>query len=94
MGHASPALRALRTEYTEALEFDTEQNAFRRFGDVEAVYFRGDLERGIALGGEVAGRIESIRPVAEIIDECARECLDTLADLAERYPAVSPSAPR
>src|SRR5688500_5617796 len=84
--HASPALRALRTDYTSALEFDTEQNAFGAFGDVEAVYFRGDLERGIALGGEVAGRIESVRPVAEIIDECARECLDTLAALAERYP--------
>ncbi|HKY17159.1 MAG TPA: nitronate monooxygenase [Microthrixaceae bacterium] len=85
--HASPALRALRTERTSALEFDTSVNAFAQFGDPEAVYFRGDLEAGIALSGEVAGRIDSIRPVAEIIGECASSCLSVLADLARRYPS-------
>ena len=84
--HTSPALRALRTPYTDALEFDTETNAFVAFGDQPAVYFRGELDKGIALSGEVAGRIDSVRPVAEIIDECARDCLDVLADLAARYP--------
>jgi enoyl-[acyl-carrier protein] reductase II len=87
--HASPALRALRTTRTESLEFDTERNAFAHFGDHEAVYFRGDLEAGIALSGEVAGRIESVRPVAEIIAETARDCLDTLSRLAADYPQPS-----
>ena len=32
--HASPTLRALRTDYTSALEFDHEQNAMARFGNV------------------------------------------------------------
>ncbi len=85
--HASPALRVLRTDRASALEFDTDVNAFAQFGDHEAVYFRGDLEAGLALSGEVAGRIEGIRPVAEIIDECARDCLASIAELAARYPS-------
>lgn len=85
--HSKPALRALRTDYTSALEFDREQNAMARFGDVNAVYFGGDLSAGIALSGQVAGRIDTIRPVADIISECARECLDTIRVLADRYPS-------
>ena len=84
--HASPALRALRTERTSALLFDHEQNAMASFGNVVDLYFGGDLEAGIALSGQVAGRIDSVRPVREIIDECAHDCLAILADLARRYP--------
>jgi enoyl-[acyl-carrier protein] reductase II len=84
--HSKPALRALRTDYTSALEFDREQNAMARFGDVTAVYFGGDLSAGIALGGQVAGRIEAVRPVADIISECARDCLATIGDLHRQYP--------
>jgi enoyl-[acyl-carrier protein] reductase II len=83
--HTSPALRALRTPYTEALEFDHQRNAMAAFGSVADVYFGGDLSAGIALGGEVAGRIDAIRPVAEIIGSCAGECEATLAALADRY---------
>ena len=90
--HASPALRALRTPYSEALEFDTETNAFAAFGDQPAVYFRGELDKGIALSGEVAGRIDAVRPVADILRECADDCLAVLADLAARYPQPAPSA--
>ena len=42
---------------------------------------------GIALGGQVAGRIDSVRPVADIISECARDCLATIDELARRYPS-------
>ncbi len=85
--HTKPALRALRTEYTSALEFDHDQNAMARFGNVADVYFGGDLSAGIALGGQVAGRIDEVRPVADIIGECARDCLATIAALAKRYPS-------
>ena len=84
-GHTSPALRALRTPYTEALEFDHQRNAMGAFGEVADLYFGGALDRGIALGGQVAGRIGSSRPVAEIIGECAAGCEQVLADLARRY---------
>jgi enoyl-[acyl-carrier protein] reductase II len=83
--HTSPALRALRTPYTEALEFDHGANAMAAFGRVGDVYFGGDLGAGIALSGQVAGRIDSSRPVDEIIGECAAECEGTLAELSARY---------
>ncbi|MEZ5237421.1 MAG: nitronate monooxygenase [Microthrixaceae bacterium] len=83
--HASPALRALRTERTSGYEFDTERNAMEAFLTVADLYFGGDMEASIALCGQVAGRIDEVRPVAEILHDCAEGCLDTLADLAARY---------
>lgn len=84
--HASPALRALRTDRTNALEFDTEHNAMELFGRAMDLYFGGDMEAAVALGGQVAGRITEIRPVADIIRECADDCLAVLHELAKRYP--------
>jgi enoyl-[acyl-carrier protein] reductase II len=83
--HASPALRALRTKRTEGLEFDHKQNAMTSFGSVRDVYFGGELEKGIALSGQVAGRIEASRPVDEIIRSCITECEATLESLAAHY---------
>ncbi|MEY2477974.1 MAG: enoyl-[acyl-carrier protein] reductase [Actinomycetota bacterium] len=85
--HTSPALRALRTARTEGYEFDTGSNAMELFGDAMALYFGGDMEAAIALGGQVAGRIDEVRPVAEIIRECADECLEVLGRLADSYLA-------
>jgi len=84
--HTSPALRALRTDRTSALEFDTETNAMSLFANAMDLYFGGDMEAAVALSGQVAGRIDEVRPVADIIDECARDCLQVLADLAKQYP--------
>ena len=84
--HASPALRALRTNRTNALEFDTENNAMALFGRAMDLYFGGDMEAAVALGGQVAGRIDAVRPVADIIRECADECLALIQELAKRYP--------
>jgi enoyl-[acyl-carrier protein] reductase II len=83
--HTSPALRALRTERTNALEFDNETNAMVLFGSAMDLYFGGDMEAAIALSGQVAGRIDEILPVRQIIEECASGCLDTLAALAKTY---------
>jgi enoyl-[acyl-carrier protein] reductase II len=83
--HSSPGLRALRTPYSERLEADHTNNAMASFGSVPDVYFGGDLAAGIALGGQVAGRISASRPVADIIGDCARECEDILRALADRY---------
>lgn len=84
--HTSPALRALRTDKTGGLEFDTEANAMAEMMNLRDLYFGGDMEASIALCGQVAGRIDEVRPVAEIIDECARGCLDRLTEVAARYP--------
>ena len=84
--HTSPALRALRTTRSESFEFDTDRNAMELFGRAMDLYFGGDMEAAIALGGQVAGRITEVRPVADIIRECADECLALLHELAKRYP--------
>jgi enoyl-[acyl-carrier protein] reductase II len=55
------------------------------FGNVTDLYFGGDLESGIPLSGQVVGRIDAIRPVAEIIHSCAAGCEETLARLSARY---------
>jgi enoyl-[acyl-carrier protein] reductase II len=86
-----PGLRALRTKRTEELEHAT-HNVMAEFGDranVMKLYFGGDLEAAVALSGQVAGRIDSVRPVAEVIRETADECLALLERLAERYPRAS-----
>ncbi|MEO1082341.1 MAG: nitronate monooxygenase [Pseudomonadota bacterium] len=83
----SPGLRALRTERTSALERDPEVNAMAQFGSPKDLYFGGDMEAAIPLTGQVCGRIDRVRPVADILDEICREFEDTLRGLEERYPS-------
>ena len=49
------------------------------------LYFGGDLNASVALTGQVAGRIDSVRPVAEVIEEVVREFHQVLEGLSERY---------
>jgi enoyl-[acyl-carrier protein] reductase II len=77
----SPALRALRTRRTEAL-VHAEHNVFSDFGDAQSLYFGGDMEAAFALTGQVAGRINEIQSVAQIIADTVRgfsEAIDRLA---------------
>ncbi len=83
-GRHSPALRALKTERSMGLRF-AEHNVFGDFGDAQALYFGGDMEAALALTGQVQGRIDSVRPVAEVIDDCMAEFRETLEALADRY---------
>jgi enoyl-[acyl-carrier protein] reductase II len=82
----SPALRALRTERTTRLEATIEDNIMPEFGEAKALYFGGDMEAAIPLSGQVAGRIESIEPVAKIISETRDEFLDIIGQLGQQYP--------
>jgi len=77
----SPALRALRTERSSRLR-DSPDNVFAEFGDPQGLYFDGDMEAAIALSGQVAGRIDSVRPVADIITDTVREFGEVVARLA------------
>jgi enoyl-[acyl-carrier protein] reductase II len=79
----SPALRALRTKRTEGL-LRAEHNVFGDFGDAKALYFGGDMEAAIALSGQVAGRIDAVRPVAEIIASTVEEFVATVDRLSSK----------
>jgi len=55
------------------------------FGRAKDLYFGGDMNAAIALSGQVAGRIDSVRPVADIIRETAKEFFEVLDGVADRY---------
>ncbi|MCA8902503.1 MAG: nitronate monooxygenase, partial [Hyphomonas sp.] len=76
-----PALRALRTERTTVIEKEGSPNIFGEFARTQDVYFKGDLEAGIALTGQVAGRIKAVKPVAQIFEETMEEYRRTVAAL-------------
>ncbi len=63
-----PGLRALRTQTTERLERE-EHVGMDVFARAMDLYFGGDMEAAIALGGQVVGRIDAVKPVAQIIAE-------------------------
>src|SRR3546814_18519729 len=86
--HTSPALRALRTETTNALEFATDTNAMGLMAGAMDRYFRGDLAAAIARSAQLAGRIAEVRPVAELIAASASGCPPCQADLAPAYPYI------
>lgn len=85
-----PALRALRTQKTTRLERELVPDyqgppVMVEFGRAQDLYFGGDMEASIALSGQVAGRIDSIKPVRQIIDETVKEFHATVQDMATRY---------
>jgi enoyl-[acyl-carrier protein] reductase II len=80
-----PALRALRTERTTRLEKDPGPNIMSEFGTALDLYFGGDMEASIALAGQVAGRIDTVKSVADIIRETVAEFEATLAALSKNY---------
>ncbi len=43
------------------------------------------MEAAVALSGQVAGRIDEVLPVAEIVRACAEGCIETLDALATQY---------
>ena len=75
-----PGLRALRTERTSRLEH-LDHVDMSEFGRTTELYFGGDMEAAIALTGQVAGRIESVRAVADILHDTIREFRAAAAEL-------------
>ena len=83
--HSRPGLRALRTELTSRLERDEAVDLGTAFGKTKDLYFGGDMEASVALSGQVAGRIDEVKPVAQIIDELIDGFHDTVSSLANSY---------
>ena len=52
---------------------------------VHDLYFGGNLEASFAFSGQVAGRIEEVRPVAEILRDTVAECEVVLRETSARY---------
>ena len=80
-----PGFRVLATPYSEAREQTQERVPMAPLEGLLSLYFDGDLDASFAFGGQVAGRIDTVKPVAQIIDETIAEFHDTLQTLAKRY---------
>jgi enoyl-[acyl-carrier protein] reductase II len=80
-----PALRALRTERTERLERGEGNPMAELVAGQRDVYFGGQIENGVALSGQVAGRIESVEPVSDIVQRTVREFFETVEALAKSH---------
>jgi enoyl-[acyl-carrier protein] reductase II len=83
--HHRPGLRALRTARSEELEKE-DQVSLAELGTILDLYFGGDMEASIALSGQVVGRIDAVRPVAEILHETVRE-FETIAGTLAAFAA-------
>ena len=80
-----PALRALRTDRTEKLDVTPSENIMGEMRGVLDLYFGGDMEAAIALSGQVAGRIDTVKPSKQIIDEVMEEFHDVMNNMRNDY---------
>jgi len=80
-----PALRALRTERTAALEPQGKIDVMANMANLQALYFGGDMEAAIPLGGQVAGRIDEILTAKQIVDQTMAGFDAVIANLANHY---------
>jgi len=81
-----PGLRALRTRHSEELEY-ADFNVMGEFGKAMDLYFGGDMNASIALAGQVAGRIDEVEPVAEILRETVAGFFAVIDRLAQQHDA-------
>jgi enoyl-[acyl-carrier protein] reductase II len=86
--HTSPALRVMRTPFSEDLEQEPSVVMGRTVGmdGVLKLYFEGDLNAGFAFGGQVAGRVNEILPVERIVHETVRGFYDVVSALGRYLP--------
>ncbi len=75
------SMRVLRTEFASEQEHADEVTMGAR-GTILDLYFGGDMNAAPANTGQVAGRIDSIRPVADILQECVSDAERILAETA------------
>ena len=89
--HHRPAMRVFASDKARALEAANEPAAL----DIDAMmgtYFGGDMESGFAMSGQVQGRIDAVRPVADVLREAWDDCQSVLRTLGTAAAEGSISA--
>ena len=81
-----PAFRVLRSSFSERAEAAGDP-VIPSLDNVLDLYFNGNLDASFAFGGQVAGRIEAVEPVAQIITETIAEFDVARRELDERLGA-------
>lgn len=80
--YAKPAMRTLRTELSAGAERADAAPALSLDG-LMRLYFGGELNAAYAMSGQVAGRIDEVLPVREILESTWRDCQERLRTLGE-----------
>ncbi len=80
--NSPPAFRVLRTDFSTAAEQE-DRAVIPSLQAVHDLYFGGNMESSFAFSGQVAGRINEIRPVADILRETIDDCERALRNAAK-----------
>lgn len=84
--YAKPSMRTLRTALTASVERENPAPALGLDG-IQRLYFGGEMDAAYAMSGQVAGRIDAVLPVAEILRGSWDECRARLVALGRRASA-------
>lgn len=69
---STPCIRALKTKRTAAIH-EAGLMPADTFARLQDLYFGGDMEAAVGLAGQTSGLIDSVKPVADIIEETIAE---------------------
>jgi enoyl-[acyl-carrier protein] reductase II len=84
--HNGKPMRVLRTDTTAELEFASEGDPMGELlMNTVVTYTEGIVENSLPSVGQVAGRIDSLLPVAEIMRRTVEEFGETVQALGDRY---------
>ncbi len=78
-----PSYRVLRTDRTTAIEH-AENVAMPGLDNLMKLYFGGEMEAAFAFSGQVAGRIDEVLSVADILTDAWQQCRSILTKLGKR----------
>jgi len=78
-----PSYRVLRTDRTTAIEH-AENVAMPGLDNLMKLYFGGEMEAAFAFSGQVAGRIDEVLSVADILTDAWQQCQSILTKLGKR----------
>ncbi|HEX5095248.1 MAG TPA: nitronate monooxygenase [Acidimicrobiia bacterium] len=79
-----PAFRVLKSAFSVRAE-GAGDPVIPNLDNVLDLYFNGNLDASFAFGGQVAGRIDGVEPVADILESTMREFDATMREAASRY---------
>jgi enoyl-[acyl-carrier protein] reductase II len=83
-----PGVRALRTERSLLLE-RADHVSMEEFATIQELYFGGQMEASLAPNGQVVGRIDTVKPVAQVLEETMAEFYDVAARLGRFVAPLS-----
>jgi len=81
-----PAFRVLKSSFSDRAEKEGKP-VFPGLDNVLDLYFGGNMDASFAFGGQVAGRIEGIKPVAQVLGETMAEFDAVMKEIAANYCA-------